>query len=523
MATQFTLNKDEKTYTQLPDVSQPISSTDLQETPSITIPQEQPTTNFDSVIQSALEGLSSAQSQVGKTEQTQDDLSSALLRLTSDLGMESSRRRDIETEQGIKGRETALTSSINRLKSLSLQSQDLGNQFANTGIRVQEQFPGALSRNAIQARTAGEQRKIAVKQADITSQALQEAATAYAMQGDLDSARQAVTDAVNAEFEPLKNQLAVIKEAYTINKDALERIDKKKADNLNILLSERTRILNQRQSERQTTLQMSLDAAKSGASSDVVRKMQETTPEEAIAIGAQFFGEEFKRKAEQQAFENGIMTQELGLKQAEFALKKRALLLESANSGDVNAIKELGYDPRDRKLSYDELKSFETQKINIEKDIGDIQNALKNQVGLDAASGLVRGQKGVFTAIAGQSGTPFGVLAAPYVASKRNSFVATARYVVNNLRLEKVGELAAAGIKLNPISEKEIKLMGEASKRLASIGDYDDNGTLTGFIVSPKEVTIEMTSVLEHYQKALDEINVSMTLTKAEKDEIANR
>ena len=484
-----------------------LSSSSLAPTGSPIIPPTQSPRDYSPFATASFESLLADFNKPVAEEAVGGDLQKRILDSLGTIGTEKTRQQTLEGEAGLPGQRQELQGVLNQLQGLQKEALAIP-------LQIQQEFAGrGVTKGGVAPIETGRLRENTIKSLGL-------AAIGQTLQGNITLANQTIQNALDAEFEPERQKLATLEKLYTFNRDALERIDKKKADKLQLTLSERSRVLSEQRADREYSSQLMLSAAKSGATPDVLEKMRNSTPEEAIALGSKYFGEEFKQKAEQQAFENKIRTRELALKEADFALNRRTSLLQLAGTGDAQAIKELGYDPRDIPLSYEKLASYESQKINIEKDISDIQAALNNKVGLQASSGLARGA--FSSSLLGESGTPFGVLSAPLVAQKRNSFIATARYVVNNLRLEKVGELAEAGIKLNPISEKEIKLMGEASKRLASIGDYDDNGTLKGFIVSDTEVDREMRTVLDHYQKALDEINVSMTMTEADRREIAN-
>lgn len=507
---------------------QTISSADLQGTPELQIPQVPPSRDFGGLASVNLENLLAQFNAPTQAEQTGSDLQNQILSLTQSLGGERQRQQTLETEAGLPAQRQELQSVINQLQGLSKEAQAIP-------LQIQQEFEGrGATVGGVQPIQAGRLRENAIKSLGL-------AAIGQTLQGNISLAEQTIQNALDAEFEPQRTELQVLQQSYLFNKDILERTDKKRADSLKILLDERSRILDMEENDKRYVSDLMLQAAQMGAPTSVLNQMYSSTPEGAIALGSKYLGAEFKQRAEQQAFENGIRTREITLREASLRIEERKNLIDLAKMGDKDAIAELGYDPNNISLTDDELRAFETQKINIEKDIQDLQSALDNNVGLNASTGLIRGKLSVAASgfVGGASGAGVGTLAggplgtaiggvggftagAAYTAQKRNSFMGTATYVVNNLRLEKVGELAAMGIKLNPISEAELRLMGEASKRLSALGDYDESGALLGFKGTANEVKTEFETVLEHYKKALAEINREMLLSDEELDEIKN-
>lgn len=485
------------------------------------------TTNYGGIIQSipSLQDITQQMQGTSQTERTQQSLSERLLGSLSRLGGRSEAQLKAEQQVGLPQFQTQLTDVNNQLQALQKEALAIP-------LQLQQDVQGrGVTTGGLAPIQTGQLRQNAIKSLTLS-------AIGQTLQGNIANAQAQADRAVALEFAPLEAEVETLKQAYMMNKDFLEREDKKRADALNFQIQERTRLLNNEKEEKKYVSDLMLKAAQYGASPDVLQKMFNSTPEGAIALGSQYLGAEFKQQAEQLAFENNIRTREISLKESAFLLDRRRSLLELASNGDSNAINELGYDPRNIPLSAEELRSYEEQKINIEKDIQDIKDALDNKRGLNASTGLIRGglstiggglMLGGAGAGAGSVFGPVGTVAggisgftagAANTAQKRNSFMGTARYVVNNLRLNKVGELADMGIKLNPISEAELQLMGEASKRLAALGDYNDKGQLVGFTGTAEEVEREMRSVLSHYERALGEINKKTLLTIDDINEI---
>ena len=244
---------------------------------------------------------------------------------------------------------------------------------------------------------------------------------------------------------------------------------------------------------------------------DVLEKMRNSTPDEAVSLGAKFLGAEFKQKAEQQAFENNIALRSLAAQEANARVTQRKALLEMALAGDQSAVKQLGYDPNDIPLTEKQVRAYEGQKATFERDLNIVNRTLANDIGIKSTAGLFKGS--ALSVIAGPMG-------AAYATQKKNDFVADAQYILKNLTFGKIKELSDQGVKLTPISEKELKAMGEAADVLVAAANFDESGNLVDFKVSEDRVREHLKLISDHYQNAIDDININMVLTPAERKEI---
>lgn len=162
------------------------------------------------------------------------------------------------------------------------------------------------------------------------------------------------------------------------------------------------------------------------------------------------------------------------------------------------------------------ITSPDQQREYLNRDIGIINDALSNDTGLQTSSGLIRG--GLLGAFV--EGGTFGILSAPYAAARKQDFLSQASYIVKNLTFDKIKELGDKGIKLTPISEKELKAMGDASNVLVSAARFDDQGNLTGFAMSEDKVRKQLQEIQTRYQNAVNDINASQYLADDDFSEI---
>ena len=102
---------------------------------------------------------------------------------------------------------------------------------------IQEQFKGrGVTTAGVAPIEAGALRQNTLKKLGLAAQGL-------ILQGRYQNAKDKVDEAVRIKFEPIENKLKIAELQYTLNKDRLEREDKKRADKLAFNLSERNRLL----------------------------------------------------------------------------------------------------------------------------------------------------------------------------------------------------------------------------------------------------------------------------------------
>jgi len=321
-----------------------------------------------------------------------------------------------------------------------------------------------------------------------------------ARQGRYDSAKAIADRAVAARLEQQRTVLDTLKFNYEENKDLFTTAEQREFETKQ---ADRERALNTQQISLKQISDLAIDALYNGAPASVAAQMQQATSiPEAMRLGGQYIGL-LQRQAAQRASAN-------------VDLARRKDLLQLALAGDQAAIKELGYDPKNLPLTAKEITNFEDQKSVFKRDLDISSRALNNNTGLQTSTGLVRG--GVLGAFIE---TPGGVLGAPFAASKKQDFLADAGYIIKNLTFNKIKELSDQGIKLTPISEKELKAMGDASNVLVSAAQFDDSGALIGFKLSENRVREQLGLVTKHYQKAIDDITTQTMLSTEDRDEVA--
>jgi hypothetical protein len=165
--------------------------------------------------------------------------------------------RQREMEAGIPTKSRDLQSVIGRINQLKAESLAIP-------LQIQEEFAGrGATAGGVEPIQTGKLRQNAIQSLTLSAQA-------SALQGDIALAQQQIKDAIDIEFGREQINLNYLRNAYEMNKDALERTDKKKADAMRFALDERTRLLDVAKQDRQAKDTLGIKLAELGLDSSAV-------------------------------------------------------------------------------------------------------------------------------------------------------------------------------------------------------------------------------------------------------------
>lgn len=250
-----------------------ISSENLADTPSLNIPPTPPQRDYSGIIDAGLQSIQQGFNAPSQEETDVRNVSDLILSVQQKLGGQSAKKQQLEKEAGLPGQRQDLQNVINQLQGLQKEAQAIP-------LQIQEEFKG------VGATTGGAAPIQASRLRENAIKALGLAAIGQTFQGNISLAEQSIERQLDAIFEPERIQLDVLKQAYEFNKDALERIDKKRADNLNIVLRERERLLSENREDEKNKLELITAGATNSANpapADVIEKARNAaTPLEAM-------------------------------------------------------------------------------------------------------------------------------------------------------------------------------------------------------------------------------------------------
>lgn len=257
-----------------------IDSSSLEPTPGLTLPEAPPQDDLGAV-NTGLDALF----QTSPLETQQQDLSTELLKLTQDLQGRDESQFLAEQEAGIPEQRKREQELLSEFQSLGLESQAIP-------LQVQEESVGrGRTIGGIRPIEAGRLRQNTIKRLGIAAEAL-------AVQGSLRLAQEQVNRKVDLEFKPIEDRLQILQTAYALNKDALERYDKKEAQRVGILLDERARLLQNQKENARLIDNLTLEAVSNSANPappEVLRQVQSAqTPQEALLYLAPYLSDPFE-------------------------------------------------------------------------------------------------------------------------------------------------------------------------------------------------------------------------------------
>src|SRR3990167_6711938 len=346
-----------------------ISSADLAPVKPLNLPPAPQAPDYQGIT-SAIPQIDLSQFQApSKTEETQSDISKMILQLTESGGGRGQAQLQAEQQVGLPQLRQQLQDAANQLQAIQKEQ-------AAIPLQIQQEFTG---RGATRAGTApietGRLRENAIK-------ALSVSAIAQTLQGNLSLAQSQIDRAIDLEFDAEEQKLKYLQTAYQLNKDVLEREDKKRSTALQVQLAERERLLDEQKENKKRIFDVSLQAAQSGADNATLTKIQGArSPQEAITIAGSFLGEEFRQKLEQQKFERDLQKAQFNLSYEKFQEDVRQFDMDYALTKQ-----KFEYDQWKKMQEQDPVAAAEASSEILDNKINLIDSLLGN-IGLQSAVG----------------------------------------------------------------------------------------------------------------------------------------
>src|SRR3990167_981316 len=446
--------------------TQPITSASLQQETPLNLPQKQLEPDYLGSLNSIITQFQQPPPQEG----TQDEISKMLLDVTKSLGGQTAAQIKAEETAGLPGFQKQLTDVMSQIQTLQKEA-------AAIPLQIQEQFKGTgATLGGVAPIEAGELRKNAIK-------ALGLSAIAQTLQGSVSLAQQQANRAVELEFAPKVAQLDFLKTAYSINRDALERYDKKRADALGILLGERNRILNEQKENANKVMDIRMQFALNGGDVETQQLLErEKDPNRALTLASRTLGEEFRQKQEEKQFQRDLQTATYNLSVEKFREDARQF--------------NLGYALDQQNLDYDKFK--DSQKLNPVATAEATSEILQDKISLIDSLLESTGLKGSVGVYPIGRFTPFAIDKAA-----RAEFAAGVTQLVNKETIDTLVNLKARGGTLGALSDQERILLQSAATKIGSWELKDKNLIGTGrYRVSEEDFKKELNRIKELAIKA---------------------
>jgi hypothetical protein len=164
---------------------------------------------------------------------------------------------------------------------------------------------------------------------------------AQALQGNITMAKQTAMDTVDLEYADREAELEMQKQMLELNYDKLTRSEKKRADELNYLISQEEKYIESQKNTKKEINDILLQGVQLGLDEKTIENIKNaSTPEEAISYLGPTFLEARLRAEEQEAFENALKTQQLAISRINAAKSSTSPASKGILSSNTQAVIE---------------------------------------------------------------------------------------------------------------------------------------------------------------------------------------
>lgn len=461
---------------------------------NIQLPTAPPPTDRRGSVDSSLQGILDNFNQSAPEESQSSEIQNRIFESLNKLGTQTQRKQELEAEAGLPEQDKELQSVINQLQGLSKEASAIP-------LQIQQESTG-------RGRTAGGVAPIqTARLRENTIKSLGLAAIGQTLQGNISLARSSIQSALDAEFEPEETKLKLLNQAYLFNRDTLERIDKKRADNLNIVLGERERLLANQKADREGIYNIGLTAQKFGAPTDVVRRAFEAgSREDALAEVGQYIRDPQAKIDLQNAMLGTELTKiRIAKESAELNIfRKYGGLTPAQHQAELEAAEKA------RTASSDAIDQSKEDGILLNTSINQIgaildSSALDTVVGPSLFSrGLGRQQGKTSTALRFLAGGFVTAGAIDEFSGKADDTVALIQQILDQQFLDKLIAVKSKGATFGALSDNEGNALRKAANAIAGTSFTNSEDRVIGYDMSEKEFKAQMSIVQATMQRAYE-------------------
>jgi len=405
-----------------------------------------------------------------KGETQQSDLQKQILDSLQTLGGEGAKKTQLEQQAGLPEQKQQLQDITNQLQAVQKEALAIP-------LQIQQEFTGrGATAGGVAPIEASRMRKNAIH-------ALSLSAIGQTLQGNIGLAQQNIQSALDAEFGAEKLKLEYLQKAYNMNKDSLDRIDKKRSDALAIALQERERVLKKDEAEKQNIYNIGLLASQYGADSTTVQEiMKSKNANEAIANASGFL--------QDPAAKESLVGLKLGN-----TLKKIQIDSELQQQYYLNLF---GGMTRKEYESYQKDKITEQKKA--ETELEQTKLSIKNEEATKSTLEGLLNHKGMTRAV-GSYGiarwTPFQI-----DQDAVNEFTGVMDNLLSQLTLDKLIDAKNRGATFGALSDAELSILASAASPLAGWEKKRDDGSIY-FAVSEETFKAQLKKLIKQYDDSI--------------------
>lgn len=345
---------------------------------------------------------------------------------------------------------------------------------------------------------------------------------AQALQGNITMAKQTAMDTVDLEYADREAELNMQKQMLELNYDKLTKSEQKRADELNFILDQEAKRLEEEKIEKQSKYDLAISALENGADQATVSKIMNSKD---LGSAIMAMGGSLAQKAAGGApVKIGTDSKGKDIYWVEGYGAVSGDQLLGINGGGPEDILFESYDPeayewatsiRDGKSKLDEIQSnpeLRTKVVTMlnslppspkavsdaEKMIADLKTLYNPETGeqhpgMDSAVG---------PALTGFFSRTW--LSEPFTGG-RSGFLGTANQIVSKKALDALIEAKSKGATFGALSDREMALLRAAATKLGSWEMLDDEGNVKGYKTTEENVRKEIGRLITDYQTLVNE------------------
>lgn len=395
-------------------------------------------------------------------------------------------------------------SNINKLQGINQQMAQI-KAGLDLGIAQEEARP--IARQFITGRVAEMNRQATAELGGL-------ATMAQALQGNIYLARQTAQRTIDLEFASAEREIDNIKTLLDLNYQDLSRSDKKKADQLQIILSERQNAIDDEKEFKGAINKVLIDAIIGGASEDIIDNIKNSKSiEDAYLFATPYlqteaFEEPITKEVDgvllQYNKQTGGWDEVYGSKEVE---NGSAYTWADSISKGFAKLSDVPDNLQEKVLvALNEMPKDDTVNEAVKQKIADIDELLNSE------------------GLAGTVGTYKFSRWTPFTADKaeRKDFIAGVQQLISRDTLDTLIDLKAQGGTLGALSDQERIMLQNAASKISSWA-IKDGDNVKGYEISEELFKKELNKIKDLTSKALAKSSGTMSPTQTIDDIYLNK
>lgn len=196
------------------------------------------------------------------TETKKSGVMSSIGDLYSKYFNKGAEQQAMETQAGLPEKNKALTDAINAFRTTTMEQNQLLQEQGAIPLALQEQAQGrGITAGGLAPIQAGELRKNAIKQYQVTSKGLFQQAMIANLRDDIAGATANIEKAISYKYAPIEQEIKYLTDVVLPDlRDTLNKEDKKREQDLQIKINEKNRLLENAKEDSKAGANLALTA-----------------------------------------------------------------------------------------------------------------------------------------------------------------------------------------------------------------------------------------------------------------------